>query len=300
MTTREALVVDAFADEPFAGNPAGVVPDATGLEADQMGAIAAELNAGVTAFVVHADDADRGLQFFTPDTDVDRSGHATVATHACLFERAMLAADAYTVETEAGILEVRLDSDGTVWMTRAEPRLEELGVEYGDVAAVLGLDPATLRDVGADLPLSRASVGSPWLMVPVNYFEHLRSVTPDAAAIGTLCDRTDTEGVYAFTFDTLDGDATLHARAFAPTGGAAEAPITGTAAGACGAFVRRHGAVEPDMGEIVVEQGHFLDRPGRARVRVDGQEVQVGGRATVAIEGEIAVPDATGSHIIQA
>jgi PhzF family phenazine biosynthesis protein len=300
MTTRQALLVDAFTDEPFAGNPAGVVPDATGLDADQMQAIATEVNASETAFVQPSETADRRLRFFTPETEVDLCGHATIAAHAYLFERAIVDDETTTMETAAGVLDVEIDIDGTVWMDQSAPEVRAADLSYDEVADALGLDPATLRDVGADLPLSRASTGLPWLMVPINYFEHLRDVGPDLAAIETLCERTATEGLYAFTFDTIDGDATLHARAFAPLAGVAEDPVTGTAAGACAAYIGHHGAVDAEMGPVVVEQGHFVDRPGTVTVRVEGDDVRVGGQAATAFEGEIALPESDGDDIIEA
>jgi PhzF family phenazine biosynthesis protein len=300
MSTRRALIVDAFADEPFAGNPAGGVPDGPGLDAGQMQTIAAEMNASETAFVQPAEDADRRLRFFTPETEVDLCGHATIAAHAYLFERAIVDDQSSTMATDAGVLEVSLDIEGTVWMAQAAPELRAVDLSYDEVADALGLDPASLRDVGADLPLSRASTGLPWLMVPVNYFEHLRDVTLDANAVEELCEQAGTEGVYAFTFDTIDGDATVHARAFAPLAGVREDPVTGTAAGACGAYVRRHGAVDAEMGPIVVEQGHFVDRPGRVHVRVEDDDVRVGGTAVTAFEGEVAIPPTDEDDIVEA
>lgn len=300
METRQALLVDAFTTEPMSGNPAGVVPDASGLGESQMQAIAAELGASETAFVQPVEGADRRLRFFTPETEVDLCGHATVAAHAYLFDRAIIDDGTHTMATEAGTFEVEIDIDGTVWMEQAAPELRPADLAYDDVADALGVDPAALRDVGADLPLGRASTGLPWLMVPVNYFEHLSGAEPDSLAIQELCEQADAEGLYAFTFDTLESDATLHARAFAPLAGVPEDPVTGTAAGACGAYIRRHGAIDATVEEIVVEQGHFVDRPGRVRVHADGDEVRVGGRAATALDGDVTIPQGDEDDIIEA
>ncbi|MFB6074642.1 MAG: PhzF family phenazine biosynthesis protein [Haloarculaceae archaeon] len=298
MDTRTALLVDAFTEEPMAGNPAGVLPDAAGLSDDQMGAIAAELGASETAFALPSGEADRRLRFFTPEREVSLCGHATVAAHAYLFERARIEVGTHTVETDAGVLEIETEIDGTVWMTQSPAEIEAVDLEYGTVADALGIDVASLRDVGADLPLARASTGFPFLLVPVNYFEHLRDCTPDQRAIAALCEQVDAEGLYAFTFDTLDGESTLHARAFAPLAGIDEDPVTGTGAGACGAYLHRYDAVDSDA-EVVVEQGHFLDRPGRVRVETDGREVRVGGHAVTALTGDLSVPDDEDDDIIE-
>ena len=86
METRRALLVDAFTAEPLAGNPAGVVPDAEGLSDGQLAAVAAELGASETAFLTDGDGAanDR-LRYFSPTTEVDLCGHATIATYGALF-----------------------------------------------------------------------------------------------------------------------------------------------------------------------------------------------------------------------
>lgn len=301
METRRALLVDAFADEPLSGNPAGVVPDAAGLTEDQMRAVASELGASETAFVRPGDEGEgRGVRYFTPEEEVDLCGHATVATYAALFERGEVDAGTHTAQTAAGDLAVDVGEDGQVWMEQAAAEVESVDVDHADAADALGIDVAALRDVGADLPLARASTGFPVLLVPVNYFEHLRDASPDQGAIADLCERADARGLYAFTFDALDRESTLHARAFAPLAGVPEDPVTGTGAGACGAYVRRHGALDGEFDEIVVEQGHLLDRPGTVRVETDGHDVRVGGRAVTAMDGQLTVPDEDDDDIVVA
>jgi PhzF family phenazine biosynthesis protein len=292
METRQALLVDAFTDEPMAGNPAGVLPDASDLADDQLQAIAAELGASETAFVVPSDEADRRLRYFTPEREVDLCGHATVAAHASLFERAIIDDGTHTVETEAGTFEIELTIDGTVWMEQADAAVGRVDVDAEEAADALGVDVASLRDVGADVPISRSSAGIPFLLVPINYFEHLSDADPDVDAIEDLCERANCEGLYAFTFDTHDVDSTVHARAFVPLAGIPEDPVTGTAAGALGTYLRRHNAMDGEFDEILVEQGHFVDRPGTVRVQSDGDEVRVGGRAVTTFDGDLVIPDA--------
>jgi PhzF family phenazine biosynthesis protein len=264
--TRRVQLVDAFTEEPMTGNPAGVLTDATGLTDDQMAAVANELGASETAFVRQSEDADRRLRYFSPESEVDLCGHATVAAMSALYDRAQITADSYTVETNVGVLDVEVEPDGTVWFTQSEPEISPVDLAVERVADALGLDEPALSEVGADLPLSRASTGLPFLMVPVSYFEQLSAVDPDMDAIAELCESADTQGLYAFTFDTLDRTSTLHGRAFVPRLGIPEDPVTGTASGAVCAYLRHHGALDqPDP--LVCEQGHFLDRPGRVLVR---------------------------------
>jgi len=104
MNGRRACLVDAFTDEPYAGNAAGVVPEADDLSAAQMQAIARELSASETAFVSDSDDADRKVRYFTPTQEVDLCGHATIASHALLAADGVIEPGTHTLETNVGVL----------------------------------------------------------------------------------------------------------------------------------------------------------------------------------------------------
>ena len=299
METRRCLQVDAFTTEPLAGNAAGVVPDAAGLDDAQMQAIARELNASETAFLTPSDEADRRVRYFTPTREVDLCGHATVASHAWLAESGEIDDGTHTLATNVGVIEVTVD-EGSVWMTQDDAAVEAVDLDHGRVADVLGADPATLRDVGADLPLATASTGLGYLVVPVNFLSALSELAPDFDAVAALTDELGVTGVYAFTFDTLDADATLHGRMFAPGAGVDEDPVTGTASGAVGTYLREMEAFDGELpAELTLEQGHFVDRPGRVRVRARSDPVEVGGRAVTALDGSVAVPPSGGDGIIE-
>jgi PhzF family phenazine biosynthesis protein len=286
---RTALV-DAFTDEPLSGNAAGVVPDADGLSAAQMQAVARELAVSETAFLLPSGPADRKVRYFTPTQEVELCGHATVAAHAFLREDGAIGAGEHTLETDVGVLDIDVEDGGTVWMTQDDPTVRRIDVEYERLAEALDVPVGSLQDIGADLPLAVASTGLPFLTVPVNFLEHVGNADPDLAAVEALCDEVDATGLYLFTFDALDGDATLHARMFAPGAGVPEDPVTGTASGAAGAYLREVSAFDGELpDEMVFEQGNYLDRPGRVRVRV-GESVRVGGDGVVALDGTLSVP----------
>ncbi|QLH81928.1 PhzF family phenazine biosynthesis protein [Halosimplex pelagicum] len=302
--TRRVQLVDAFTTEPMAGNPAGVVPEAADLADDQMGAIASELGASETAFVLPSEEADHRLRYFTPEREVDLCGHASVAAFASLSDRGAIDDGEYTVETEVGVLDVEVEPDGTVWLTQSPPEIREVDVSLEDAADALGLDTPALSEVGEDLPIARASTGLPFLVVPVGYFEQLSAIDPDLDAVEKLCKANGAEGLYAFTFDTLEGDATLHGRSFAPLAGIPEDPVTGTASGAVGAYLRYQAALDAED-PLVFEQGHFLDRPGRVLVDTrEGEEgataPRVGGRAVTTLDGDLTVPESDEDDIIEA
>lgn len=299
METIRTLQVDAFTDEPHAGNPAGVVPDADALSTDQMQSIAAEMAVSETAFLRSSDDADRGIRYFTPTQEVDLCGHATIGSFAHLHDEG-LEPGSSTLETNVGTLEIELADDGTVWMTQDAPQIREVDVGYGRVADALGVDQAALEGASADIPLAVASTGLPFLIVPITYLSDLGSAEPDMNAVEAVTEAVDATGIYCFTFDALDRESTLHGRMFAPGAGVPEDPVTGTASGAVSAYLDHFGAFDDDLPEeLRLEQGHYVDRPGLVRARVDGA-VQVGGRGVTVLDGSMVIPADEDDEILEA
>jgi trans-2,3-dihydro-3-hydroxyanthranilate isomerase len=313
MERTRGLLVDAFTAEAYAGNPAGVVPNADGLDDDQMQQIAAELGASETAFVKSSPDADRRLRYFTPTTEVDLCGHATIASLSHLGADGVFVPGEYEIETNVGVLDVAIEADGTAWMTQSQPTIETVSLDTDLVAAALGVSTDAIDAVEESLPLAVADTGLPFLVVPIGFLEELGQVAPDDAAVDELATEVGADGIYAFTFDTLDADATIHGRAFVPGAGVSEDPVTGTASGAAGAYLRHVGAFDgggsaPGGSDVSVqkgmpeemrfEQGDFVDRPGRVRVRI-GDTVRVGGQATTVLDGGLAVPESTADDILE-
>lgn len=119
----EIYQVDAFTDVPFGGNPAGVVPRAERLSPELMQKIAREMNLSETAFVsdlrVTGDMPEKArghgapcrpdfeVRFFTPQSEVDLCGHATIATFWLLAETGLIAPEkmAKAQTQDAGNLE---------------------------------------------------------------------------------------------------------------------------------------------------------------------------------------------------
>ncbi|MFB6154167.1 MAG: PhzF family phenazine biosynthesis protein [Halodesulfurarchaeum sp.] len=293
----EVALVDAFTAEPYAGNPAGVVPEASDLDPEAMQTIATEIGASETAFLRPGDEADRQIAYYTPTTRIELCGHATIASLVHLHRTDRLAAGAATLSTDVGTLDVEIEENGIAWMTQREPRVETVSLDHGLVADALDMDEAALREVEQDLPLAVADTGLPFLVVPVAFLEDLGHADPDFDRVDSLASEVEAAGIYAFTFDTLDAESAVHGRAFVPGAGVPEDPVTGTASGATGAYLRRFEAFDQFPEELVFEQGHYVDRPGRVRVQV-GESVRVGGGAVSVLEGSIAIPPGDDEEIL--
>ncbi len=102
--------VDAFANKPFEGNPAAICPLAEWLPEQTMQALAAENNLSETAFFVPEGDGF-ALRWFTPVTEVDLCGHATLAAAYVLFEELDYQAEEVRFSTKSGTLSVSRNGD---------------------------------------------------------------------------------------------------------------------------------------------------------------------------------------------
>ncbi len=131
--------VDAFAEKPFAGNPAAVVLDARGLSDQQMQDIAAEMNLAGTAFLTPArggEGAPWHLRWFTPKREVAYSGHTTVAAVHALLEAGRLRGEHVVFETMSGPLGASVVADKTRRLIWLEPRVPTLHPFTGQLAHV--------------------------------------------------------------------------------------------------------------------------------------------------------------------
>jgi predicted PhzF superfamily epimerase YddE/YHI9 len=289
MDTRDVLLVDAFSAEPLAGTPVGVVPEAHGLDPGQRSRLAAELAPAVTAFAGQdgvCTVAERALQ--GPPI------HVAVALASALGARGELDGEAISFDFPSGTVTVEVTDEGAHRVGVDRPDLRPAEVEEAAVARALGIDVAAVRDVAADFPLLRASLGPGVLVVPVNFLEHLSGAEPDRASVGDVLEATGANSLYAFTFDTLDGDRDAHGIEI--DGNGSRRP-TGRAEACAAAAIARHGALDHDRETLRFEAGDLDDRPARLQVTV-GETYDVGGPAVTALDGNIAVPDAHGEDDI--
>jgi len=182
--------VDAFTDQKFKGNPAGVVLQADGLTELEMLDIAKELNNSETAFVFPPVSADHDvwLRFFTPSTEVPICGHATIAAHyARALENHM---ESCTVlhKTGAGILPVQIEKQGKeirVTMTQGpisiEPPLEKNICRK--ITDALGLEP---EDLDPACPVQIVSTGHSKVIIGIRRRQVLNALQPDFNRLAAL------------------------------------------------------------------------------------------------------------------
>lgn len=304
MTETDIWLVDAFTDTPLTGNAAGVVLDAGDLTEEQLRRIAAEIGVSETAFVLPPtnEGADHRIRFFTPTQEVDLCGHATIAAFWVLAEKGRIDLEEgptrLVQETNVGNLPVWVEADGgavqKVMMGQKLPRFEAPDVNLDKIAALLGTGRKQMNE---DLPVEVVSTGLRSLHIPMAGLAGFPEMKVLRRGLLDLSSSHEVSAVQIFTLETETEDADVHCRVFAPAVGVEEDPVTGTAAGALGAYLVRHGVFpegKDGITRIVVEQGIEIGRPGRVEVEIERDDeefvgVRAGGRAVLTLEGRLRI-----------
>ena len=290
------MQVDAFTSVPLQGNPCAVVFEADGLAAEQMLAIAREMNLSETSFVLHSERADVRARYFTPAEEIPLAGHPTIATLYALVETGRLApGDGLTtiqLELEAGVIPLEIAVEGgrarRVTMSQLAPHfLRTYSAE--EVMPAFGLEPeAALPGV----PLQTVSTGTPQLMAPLRDHAALRRAQIGVAAYRALKSAGDFFSVHLFCLEGFTAAGQTSARHLGVPPDTIEDPFTGSATGGMAAYLWHHGLLEEPR--FIAEQGHWMERPGTAEVEVVGPRdaittVRVGGAAVAVAWGELAL-----------
>jgi PhzF family phenazine biosynthesis protein len=254
--------VDAFADRPFGGNPAAVIPLETWLPDETLQAIAAENNLSETAFTIPATgDADYELRWFTPTTEVALCGHATLASGHVLIE-----SDAVRFRTrKAGVLIVARDGEALTLdlpVTRVAPQ------PHPELLSALGLDG---RKVFQSVSGAEATA-----IILVEDEAAARACQPDMRALRGI------ELMAIVTAPASTGHDVV-SRVFVPAWGVDEDPVTGSAHAALAPFWAER------LGRDRFNAFQASARGGRVAVRLAGERAILGGRCVTVIEGAFRI-----------
>lgn len=256
--------VDAFATEPFAGNPAGVCLLDGARDERWMQGVAREMNLSETAFLLREGDGFR-LRWFTPAVEVDLCGHATLASSHVLWEEDILApSETASFATRSGRLLASRRGDLIELDFPAKP--EERADPPENLLEALGVKPLYLGRNQFDY------------LALVDSEATVRALDPDFS----LLRRVTVRGVIVTAPATTPGYDFV-SRFFAPAVGVDEDPVTGSAHCALGPFW----AARLGKSKLV---GHQVSaRGGVVNVRVAGDRVFLGGRAVTVLRGELVI-----------
>ncbi len=282
MKAIQVYIAAAFCKDNSGGNKAGVVLNGAVLSSEEKMQIAAKLGYSETAFLAESDDADWKLEYFTPAEEVPLCGHATVAAFTVLHQLKLLQKQELQIETKAGILNVCVHEDGSVFMEQnlpqfyEKPKIEEL--------------KHCLRTEGisSQLPLQIVSTGLKDILVPMKSTKDLWDMQPDFEVMSQLSREYDVIGVHAYVL-TSDEETTAVCRNFAPLYEIDEEAATGTSNCALACLLFQHGL---RCQRYVFEQGHVLNSVSRIIAQLESTNdhitrVMVGGKGCLLEETKI-------------
>lgn len=269
-------IIDAFAERAFTGNPAGVCLLDSDSWPDEgwMQLVAAELNLSETAFArpirTDGEAGDTGthwgVRWFTPRTEVDLCGHATLATTHAMVESGLVNG-VVTFACRSGVLTAQPHADGTITLDfpahQPTPVIAALGLSEALGAPVIGAyDTGALGD----------------LLVEVADEHTVRHLVPDLGVLATLPLR----GVIV-TAAAIDPDSGYDfvSRFFGPAVGVPEDPVTGSAHTALAPFWSAR------LGRDTLVGLQASQRTGLVRCRLAGERVLLTGRAITVLDGEL-------------
>ena len=280
------FVVDAFTDQIFGGNQAGVVllDDAAFPDDKIMQQIAAELKHSETAFVQRQDQNTFALRYFTPDGEVPLCGHATISTFTVLRDDQNFAYGACHAITQSGKLSVLIEPD-RIWLQMPEGEiLHILSPEEAErVYAAYDLSPAAQP---VDLQPAIVKVGLADILLPVNSKEALDQANQNREAVIQLSREFGLVGVHMFYCPETE-EPTAHCRNFAPLFGIDEESATGTSNAALLYYLHGLGRVVADSVNTVL-QGEAMGKPSRIYGKIaGGGAIWIGGNAVISIRGTI-------------
>lgn len=256
--------IDAFTDKLFSGNPAAVVPLETWLDEALMQNIAMENNLAETAFICPdmTEEVDFDIRWFTPVSEIDLCGHATLASAYVLFSIMDFHKDEIKLSCKSGLLKVWKE-DKVLWMDFPSWRPERFNDYPSELRQALG---------GAEI------VGvykHRDLLVELMNEEAVRNCIPDFA----LINKTG----YNIIITAPGKEVDFVSRFFAPNVGINEDPVTGSA----------HSQLIPfwsdKLGKEKLVAHQLSQRGGKIQCEQYGDRVKMGGDCVFYMKGKIDV-----------
>jgi len=252
--------VDAFTSKVFGGNPAAVCPLEYWLEDELMQKIAAENNLAETAYFVKKENYYE-LRWFTPETEVDLCGHATLASSHVIFNLLKNETEKITFQTKSGKLEVTRRGDLLVMnFPSRKPMPTKIP---DDVAEALGKEP-------------KEALQSRDLLLLYESEEDVLSLQPNFNLLAKI-------DCFGYIATAKGNEADFVSRFFAPTQGINEDPVTGSAHSTLIPFW----AERLGKNELLAHQ--ISKRGGELFCKLLGDRVEIAGNSVLYLTGTIDI-----------
>ena len=278
--------IDAFTDEPFRGNPAGVIYSDE-LSKEEMQLIAREFNASETAFISKSSEANFNLRWFTPTVEVKLCGHATIASIHYLRQMGIIQDNSsFTFKTLSGILKCST-KNAIHSLSLPIPELKIFEGNKEEIIKALNGGNAIYTE---KFPFILDDGG--YLYIYVSSLTDLMNIKPNFRELLDLSSAQKGYDAFTlFTTETIEKNNHAHLRFFAPYYGIDEDPVTGSANGPLLLVLRKLGLIEENTeGKTYrFEQGDVFGRKGRINVTYSASksELAISGKAVTVFKGEL-------------
>jgi len=296
---QQFTTVDVFTNVKFGGNPLAVFPNASGLSAEQMQAIAAEFNLAETTFVLPPKDPAHTahVRIFTPRAELPFAGHPNVGTAFVLARRGechgrKVTGDRLVFEEKAGLVPLDLTREGreVVAARLAAPQKLTLGDEIAPeiVAEMCGVAVNEI-ETRSHRPLI-ASCGNDFAFAEVTSRSALAKATVRGDALARHLPMARAIGLHLYT-PVREHGVDIQSRMFAPLFGVPEDPATGSANVTLIGLLA-HFQPEADLTlSKTIGQGFDMGRPSL----LEGSAVKKAGRVVNTYIGGRCVPMLSGT-----
>jgi trans-2,3-dihydro-3-hydroxyanthranilate isomerase len=292
----EFVTVDVFTDRRFGGNPLAVLPNAEGLTAVQMQAIANEFNLSETTFVLPPKDPAHTaeVRIFTPKYEMPFAGHPNVGTAFVVGQRGH-AGDTLAFEEKAGLVPLELLRDGgtIVGARLTAPQLLKRGEDVAvDIVAAACSIAAEDIETARHFPCV-AGCGTSFIFAELKSRRALEAAQPRPEIFSRHFPVDGATGIHLYVADRADG-IDIRSRMFAPLHGVPEDPATGSANVALAGLLASL-RPEPDLSlDVRIAQGFEMGRPSLLDASAEKRggivaETRIGGRCVAVMTGTISI-----------
>ncbi len=260
--------VDSFTDRAFTGNPAAICILSGPAEDRWMQDVASEMNLSETAFAYPIDgESAFNLRWFTPNSEVDLCGHATLATAHVLWEEGFLDHNQTPrFDTRSGLLIARRGPDGIELDFPCEPVEREVSSE----------DERLILRTAIPAPIRFAGRNRFDILVELDGEDIVRNLRPNIRKL----DELPVRGVIV-TSRSTSKDYDFVSRFFAPQVGVDEDPVCGSAHCCLGPYWSEK------LGKSKLTARQVSRRGGTVKVRVESPRTILIGHAVTVLRGEL-------------
>lgn len=286
------ITVDSFTQCRFGGNPAAVIPEASAIPQMYYPQIANEINLAQTAFVDEIEKDMYYIEFYTPNREINFSGHATIGAFYVLGRMGFIR----PIENGKKLVHAKL-KNGQILDVEIEYSNYEAGLvsilspeinfnnKYNDI-----INKESIRKVLKikESDISSVVIGGSFqddIFVTLKNKEVLDSLRVDPWGLKALNENTSTQGLYAMTEEIEKPKLHIYARYFSPLFGIMEEAATGSSGVVAGKIMLDKMKVD----KIEIYQGQMMKRPAKIDIENRDGKIWLSGHSRLVMDGVMTI-----------